>query len=137
MPWVFNILILQQKIQIIMISKCLTLKYFDFFQVFNILADYHGKAVCVFNVVMTCRKFELYKRVLERIRDRFPSFKPQQLMADYESAMRRGFKNIGGFFTRLIFLTKGCFYFFSLENQGNQNNSPAGNGFHTLKRAAS
>ena len=92
MPQVFNILILQQKIQIIVISKCLRLKYFYFFKVFNILADYHGKAVCVFNVVMTCRKFKLYKRVLEKIRDCFPSFNPQQLMADYDSAMRRGLK---------------------------------------------
>ena len=61
-------------------------------QVFNILADYHGKAVCIFNIVMSCRKFEMYKRVLLKIKERFPIFQPQQLMADYETAMRRGFK---------------------------------------------
>ena len=42
--------------------------------------------------MMACRKFELYKCVMEKICNRFPSFKPQQLMANYESAMRRGFK---------------------------------------------
>ena len=38
-------------------------------QVFNILADYHGKAVCIFNIVMSCRKFEMYKRVLQKIKE--------------------------------------------------------------------
>lgn len=74
----------------------------------NICADYHGRAVCILSVVMTTRKFQLYKKIFARIREIFPDFEPNFLMSDYEAAMRKGiatnFPN-----TRLL----GCRFHFS------------------------
>lgn len=61
-------------------------------QVFSILADYHGNALCVFTVVMTSRKLPLYRKVFGLIANRFPAFNPARMMADYEPGMRKAFK---------------------------------------------
>ena len=61
-------------------------------QVFNILADYNGHALCVFTIVMTSRKLPLYRKVFGLIADKFPNFKPTTMMSDFEPAMRKAFK---------------------------------------------
>ena len=61
-------------------------------QVFNILADHHGTALCIFTVVMTSRKLPLYRKVFALISSKFPNFKPARMMSDYEPAMRKAFK---------------------------------------------
>jgi len=58
--------------------------------VFNILADHMGKAVPVFNVIMGSRKTGLYNEVFTKLKTAFPSFKPQQVMADFEAGLRKG-----------------------------------------------
>jgi len=45
----------------------------------------------VLSVVMTGRKFPLYKKVLKKVRELFPDYAPQQVMADYEASMRKAF----------------------------------------------
>lgn len=74
----------------------------------NIVADFHGRAVCILSVVMTTRKFQLYKKIFAKIREIFPDFEPQSFMADYEAAMRKGisanYRN-----TRIL----GCRFHFS------------------------
>lgn len=74
----------------------------------NIVADYHGRAVCVLSVVMTTRKFQLYKKIFAKIRELFPDFEPHFLMSDYEAAMRKAISaNMPN--TRLL----GCRFHFS------------------------
>ena len=63
-------------------------------QVLNITADYHGGVVLLFSVIMTSCKIGLYKRVFKFIRQHVPNFKPLQMMADYELAMRKGFRAV-------------------------------------------
>lgn len=60
-----------------------------YFQVFDILADFNGTAICIMTIVMTCRKFALYRTVFQKIRELFPSFLPQYLMVDFEAAVRK------------------------------------------------
>ena len=60
-------------------------------QVFNIIADYNGHAILLFTVVMTSRRLALYEKVLDVIKTHFPNFKPLQMMADFEVAMRTAF----------------------------------------------
>ena len=60
-------------------------------QVFNIIADYNGHAILLFTVVMTSRRLALYEKVLDVIKGHYPTFKPLQMMADYEGAMRKAF----------------------------------------------
>ena len=62
-------------------------------QVFNIIADYNGHAILLFTVVMTSRRLALYEKVLDVIKSHYPNFKPLQMMADYEAAMRTAFKS--------------------------------------------
>lgn len=59
------------------------------FQVWNLLADFHGKSVCVMSVVMTSRKVPLYEAVLKKLRELFPQFAPANLMLDYEPSIRK------------------------------------------------
>jgi hypothetical protein len=63
-------------------------------QVLNVLADYQGTSVPVFIVVMSCRKYKLYEGVFKQIKDLFPDFRPQELMADWEAALRRSINMI-------------------------------------------
>jgi len=58
-------------------------------KVLNIVADYHGKAICILSIVMTTRKFQLYKKLFAKIREIFPEFEPHFIMSDYEAAMRK------------------------------------------------
>ena len=62
-------------------------------QVLNILADYNGHAVLLFTIVMTSRRLQLYEKVLDFIKIKYPNFKPAQLMADYEASMRNALKS--------------------------------------------
>ena len=62
-------------------------------QVLNILADYNGHAVLLFTIVMTSRRVQLYEKVLDFIKMKYPNFKPAQLMADYEASMRNALKS--------------------------------------------
>ena len=62
-------------------------------QVLNIIADYNGHAVLLFTVVMTSRRLALYEKVLDVIKHHYPHFKPLQLMADYELALRTALKS--------------------------------------------
>jgi len=62
-------------------------------QVFNIFADYHDNAAIIFTVIMTSRKLQLYKKVMDLIKANYPDFKPVQMMSDYETAMRKAFKD--------------------------------------------
>jgi hypothetical protein len=50
-----------------------------------------GKAVPLFNVIMESRKTGLYLEVFKKINSVYPNFKPQQVMADFEAALRKGF----------------------------------------------
>lgn len=61
-------------------------------QVFNILAERNGHGVLLFSVIMTSRKLALYERVFQKIKDHFPTFKPPNMMSDYEASMRKAFK---------------------------------------------
>jgi hypothetical protein len=63
-------------------------------QVLNVLADYQETSVPVFIVVMSCRKYKLYEGVFKQIKDLFPDFRPQELMADWEAALRRSINMI-------------------------------------------
>lgn len=60
-----------------------------FVQVLNILADYHGQAVCVMTVIMTSRKLPLYNLVFNFLKTKFPIWQPHYVMADYEAALRK------------------------------------------------
>ena len=62
-------------------------------QVLNIIADYNGHAVLLFTIVMTSRRLALYEKVLDVIKGKYPNFKPLQIMADYEAAMRTALKS--------------------------------------------
>jgi len=42
---------------------------------------------------MTSRKLQLYKKVMDLIKANYPDFKPVQMMSDYETAMRKAFKD--------------------------------------------
>jgi len=64
---------------------------FTILQVFNLVCDFHDRALCVMTVVMTCRKYPLYKKVLKKVRELFPDYVPQQVMCDYEASMRKAF----------------------------------------------
>ncbi len=77
-------------------------------QVLHITADYHGSVVLLFSVVMTSRKVGLYKKVFKFIKSQIPGFKPPQIMADYERAMRSAFKSV--FPTSRVF---GCRFHYS------------------------
>lgn len=61
-------------------------------KVFTLLADYHDSAVCFCTVVMTCRKYPLYRKVLKMIKTLFPTINIHQIMADYEASMRKAIK---------------------------------------------
>lgn len=63
-------------------------------QVLHITADYHGKIVVLFSVIMTSRKIGLYRKVFKFIKKEVPNFKPPLMMADYEKAMRNAFKSV-------------------------------------------
>ena len=63
-------------------------------QVLSILADYHGTAVPVFTVVMSCRKVKLYESLMRFLKMEFPQFTPQEFMADWEAGLRRAIINI-------------------------------------------
>lgn len=63
-------------------------------QVLLITADYHGKVVVLFTVIMTSRKVGLYRKVFKFLKDKVPNFRPPQMMADYEKAMRNAFKEV-------------------------------------------
>lgn len=61
---------------------------------FDILADFNGRAVCIMSVVMTCRKFGMYRAVFEKIKELFPTFLPQFLMADFEASARKAIHQV-------------------------------------------
>jgi len=63
-------------------------------QVLLITADYHGKVVLLFSVIMTSRKIGLYRKVFKFLKTTFPNFKPPQMMSDYERSMRSAFRSI-------------------------------------------
>jgi len=58
-------------------------------QVFNVLCDYKNAVICVLTVVMSSRKIDLYKAVLDSFKDLFPNFRPRVSMADWETSMRK------------------------------------------------
>jgi len=61
-------------------------------QVLLITADYHGKAILLFAIVMTSRKSGLYRKVWRLLKDKVPRFRPPMMMMDYERALRTSFK---------------------------------------------
>ena len=63
-----------------------------FLQVLSVVGDYMGRAISMFTVIMTTKKFALYKRVYEKIRHQFPEFKPPNFMTDFEWADRNALK---------------------------------------------
>jgi len=63
-------------------------------QVLLITADYHGKVVLLFAILMTSRKVALYKKVFKFLKLNVPNFKPPQMMSDYERAMRNAFRTV-------------------------------------------
>jgi len=58
-------------------------------QVLHITADYHGKIVVLFSVIMTSRKIGLYRKVFKFIKKEVPNFKPPIM-----KAMRNAFKSV-------------------------------------------
>lgn len=64
------------------------------FQVFSLVADFMGKAVCVFTAIMTSRKYRLYFKLFKKLREVFPNFNPSNIMSDYEASMRKALKDV-------------------------------------------
>jgi hypothetical protein len=50
--------------------------------------------VLLFSIIMTSRKIGLYRKVFKFLKEKVPNFKPPQMMADYERAMRNAFKSV-------------------------------------------
>lgn len=61
------------------------------------VGDYSKRPVAMFSVVMTTKKYSLYKKVFEKIKEKFPDFDPSHLMTDFEWALRKALKAV---FTR-------------------------------------
>lgn len=64
-----------------------------FSQMLNICVDYHGKAVCIANVLMTAKPRKLYTEIFRTFKEVFHMFRPQEFITDYESAMVLGIKD--------------------------------------------
>lgn len=63
-------------------------------QILLVTADYHGKIVVLFVIVMQCRKRALYKKVFRAIKFHEPQFEPAQMMSDFERSMRHSFREV-------------------------------------------
>lgn len=60
-------------------------------QMLCITADYSGKPVVLYVVLMQTRKIPLYREVFKAIHRLEPRFNPGQMMADFERAMRNSY----------------------------------------------
>ena len=63
-----------------------------FFQVLSVVGDYHGRPVALFTAIMTTRRYALYKKVMQIIKQKYPHFRPMEIMADYEWACRKALR---------------------------------------------
>lgn len=52
------------------------------------MATYLGNYVAILHVAMTSKCTLLYKGILEKIRDKFPSLQPKEIMSDFERSLR-------------------------------------------------
>ena len=62
-------------------------------QVLNIVADYGGATVSVFTIIMSCRKVDMYRKIFNLIKTKFPEFAPKTVMADWEVSLRKAVGN--------------------------------------------
>ena len=65
-----------------------------FKQVLNFMAEYKGKVVPVFHCTLTSKSRALYIAVLEHLVQKFPQFKPQTIMSDFEASLTLALREI-------------------------------------------
>jgi transposase-like protein len=58
------------------------------------MADYHGKVVPVYHILMTSKSSVLYTEVFKRLKERAPACNPTTIMIDFEASLALALRNV-------------------------------------------